>query len=471
MKTIKVYGLFLLLMAMMPSQVFAHALWKPGSVTPPRDATDGLLKFGPCGGASMQNLLPRSRTPKIFKPGEQVTVEWIETINHGGLFVIDYLDDVYAPLLNSVEVNIPDSFLDKIVSGNPLVRSKLITIPTTECPTCSIRIVQQMWIKEFITPPLPPEKNPDGSRNYTKYFSCADIRIEATNNTPPGEITLPAATSRTNNIDNVVLKWVNPSELVNTVTKLNNVAYRVLILMGEPTKPVTDAPQDGMQYTVAPAGMPPNKIGTATIVYDGNLETATILGLTNTNNLHFKFYTYNVSNLYSSTGVESSPVVVGPVAPIVTLSLTQGTLVDPVEFDQTKGVITATANVSNPVQGDAFTYKWSNTSNTSTVLVDETADKTDGIYSFDPVNFDAGSYDIKVIATNTISGLVSTEKTLTAKIIIPQQGGGGTAVTGNNNDSTSGGCSITKSAKFDPLLLLLALLSLGFITFRMIRKQ
>lgn len=454
--------MFTLLLALMPSQVFAHTLWKPGSITPPRDPSDGQLKYGPCGGINNQNLLPRGIKPKIFKPGEQISIEWIETINHGGQFVIDYLDSAYLPVINTNEVTFPDSFDDVIVRSKPLLRSELITIPNTECPNCSIRIVQQMWFQKFITPP--PEKNPDGTLNYTKYFSCSDIRIESTNNTAPGEIIFTTTQSRINNANNVILNWINPGQLNPDPTSMGfkNVAYRVLILQSNST--INIAPLDGTQYSVN------EQIGGnngPTVVYDGNLETTTIALLANTNSSdqYFKIFTYNVSNLYSN-GVESAPTPVVPVQPILNLSMSQGNLNSPVEFDRTNGMITATANVTNATLNESYSYNWSST---NAMLVDQTMNKTDEIFQFDPSALNAGDYNVSLTATSDISGLTSTNKIMAVKIVVPQPVGSTPPPTTpvSNNETASGGCTISSNAKFDPLLLILALFSLGLINFRL----
>ncbi len=305
--------MIVLFMAMHTTQVFAHTLWKPGSITPPR-STDKFsnLKFGPCGGSSAQNLLPRGTKPKVFRTGESITVEWIETINHVGLFLFNQLDNTNTAIpqfiidntpagVNEVSVVDPD---DGNLSGGEKQRIKTLTLSATECTECALQIIQEMW-------PFNATQRPtvaSGGRTY--YYSCSDIRIESSNSTVPGEITFPTTQARIENINNIVLNWINPSEIDKTPTGRSNVAYRVLILQSD--SPIFAAPLGGMQYDL----ITNNTIGNAKVVYDGNLETATLSPLPNTpaDKQYFKLFTYNVSNLYS-LGVESSPIPGGQVTP------------------------------------------------------------------------------------------------------------------------------------------------------------
>jgi len=274
----------------MPSQVFAHALWKPGSSLPPR-STDDLanLKFKPCGGNNPTPLL-RGIKPKIYKTNESIAVEWIETIDHEGYFYIRLLDVNNQPI-NQFKLDNPTTFEmldtnDSILFGTKLTRSKMIKMPATECTKCSMQLLQEMWRG------TPPARDVNFDLvNYlpavgTFYFSCSDIRLEASSSIIPGKI---SNLTRTNNTNDAVLNWINPSQLSNNINDVgySNVAYRVLIISD--TSLITVSPTGGAIYTTDPTGN--NKIGTATVVYDGNLETATITGLTDTTNQHFKLFT------------------------------------------------------------------------------------------------------------------------------------------------------------------------------------
>src|SRR6476620_2808218 len=62
----------------------AHTRW----VNPvPRTNDDGLkdgVGGAPCGGK------PRTTTPKVYTMGSTVTVNWEETVNHAGCFIIKF---------------------------------------------------------------------------------------------------------------------------------------------------------------------------------------------------------------------------------------------------------------------------------------------------------------------------------------------------------------------------------------------
>jgi hypothetical protein len=451
MNLIKVYGLFLLIMAMMPGQVFAHALWNPGSITPPRDITDTKLKFGPCGGSGPNTLLSRGIKPKIFKLGETITVEWVETINHKGLFYIDFLNNLDKPLVTNNVIQLTDT-KDNIL---PKLRSQLLTVPQINCPKCSIQLIQEMWFNNDAI--RPPEFDGNGIRQRSNYYSCSDIRIESSNNIVPGEVNLPSQ-SRINNIDNVKLNWTNPSELQNNI---NNVAYRILILMD--TKPIDALPINKNKYTTDQTGT--NMIGTAKVVYVGNLETATISGLTNTDKLYFKLFTYNVSNLYSA-GVSSNAVAVIPVAPSVSLDIKQGTVTGTSVVQNGTDII-VTGNVTDDNITDTHTFKW-----TSNDFVDsDQTDKTFTIKGSDIINLPTQStYTIAVNVTDSsgLSGSNSVDITLKSKSSTPPVNSGNDVI---NNVADNGGCTVSRSAKFDPVLLILSLLSLIIIGFKSRRTK
>ncbi len=471
MKKIKILGVIGFVMAMIPAQGFAHALWKPGSITPPRNSSlFGNLKVSPCGGSVNTN---RGVKPKIFRPNEIITVEWIETVDHVGLFLMSQLDKNYVTVpqfgIDNAAIGISKDVVeitdtkDAISSGNEKLRNIKIKIPIAECAECALQLIQEMWPPGTTTRPPPNDPNANPPLNArTYYYSCSDIRIQLNSNAVPGEITFPATQSRINGADNIILNWINPSELdtVPASVGLNNVAYRVLILQSNAPINIPPGDLNGTQYSVNQV------IGGATVAYDGNLETATIASLANTNSSdnYFKLFTYNVSNLYSN-GVESSPMQVVPVQPILNLSISQGNLNNPVELDRTKGIITATANVTNATLDETYSYDWSST-DTMIGDIEQTMNKTDEIFQFNPSSVDVGSYNISLTATSNVSGLTSEIKSISINVVVPDAV---TSATPSNN-ADSGGCTLSPTAKFDPLLLLLAILSIGLISFRA-RKQ
>lgn len=140
--------------------VSAHARFSAGKQLKPRDNNDG-LKTGPCGGVAQ---LPDNERVTLTA-GEEILVEWEETIEHPGWYRLAWSPDG----LNGFDDNvIADDIPD---TTGPVTRndsttwhrySKKITVPDTECEKCSIQLIQVMT------------ENPAAPRNY---YSCADVRI------------------------------------------------------------------------------------------------------------------------------------------------------------------------------------------------------------------------------------------------------------------------------------------------------
>jgi len=124
-------------------------------------------KVGPCGEGTL------SGDVSTFAPGQQITVEWDETVNHPGHFRIAFdpdggedgledptdFDDFDTP--NVLEDNIPDN------GGSTF--SRIVTLPNVECEKCTLQIIQVMTDK----PPWGPEGGDD------IYYWCADIKLSA----------------------------------------------------------------------------------------------------------------------------------------------------------------------------------------------------------------------------------------------------------------------------------------------------
>lgn len=140
------------------SSASAHARFNPSKPLKPRNVSSG-LKSGPCGGVAAST----ERT--TFAPGQQVTVEWEETINHPGWFRIAFSpsndlgfdanvlkDDIIDTQTGPVDYNDPGTYHQY---------STTITLPQTTCETCTLQLIQYMTEND------PP----------SKYYSCADIRI------------------------------------------------------------------------------------------------------------------------------------------------------------------------------------------------------------------------------------------------------------------------------------------------------
>lgn len=137
------------------------------STTPPRNDSTG-LKIGPCG------QVPRTATPMVYKPGQEITVHWEETINHPGYFKISFSKEKDE----NFEVLIP-----KIVdtNDNPIENAQYhsyeakVTLPNVVCEDCTLQLIQHM------------DDNPT-----QEYYSCSDIQLL---NDVPAPTSTPTSTT------------------------------------------------------------------------------------------------------------------------------------------------------------------------------------------------------------------------------------------------------------------------------------
>jgi hypothetical protein len=148
----------------------AHARWKTDStVLVPRSANDD-LKTGPCGNVS------RTDTPKVFSPGQTIEVEWVETINHPGSYLIAFSPANDTGFENNKLYSADDTLGAE--TPTPHGYKATITLPMQTCEACTLQLVQVMTDR---TPP-------------SNYYSCADIKIVADGGggsgggTPPQEV-------------------------------------------------------------------------------------------------------------------------------------------------------------------------------------------------------------------------------------------------------------------------------------------
>ncbi len=438
---------------MIPMQVFAHALWTPNSLTtPPRNNSDGTLKVEPCG-ALNGTPLPRVNNPKNYKAGEIITGEFVETIHHNGIYLISYSpanDSNFIPLKINNNIIIPHNVDDTIKNY-----SVPITLPIELCDDCTLQLIQEMW-GAATTRPEPNGPNGTLPQDRTYYYSCSDIIL-----TPPNPnngatqdpvtlpITAPGDTS-------VTLSWKQPT--------INVDFYKILIVGNAP----------GITPTTTQADLMPQKqfkvndiipsASNDTVVYVGKASTATIKNLINNKDYRFQIFAYDI-NLNYSTAVLTNIVTPSAVnvAPTVSLAVKQGNTNGTTVFKNgTNIVVTATVTDGNP--NDNHTYVWQSAGNNLSDI-----DNIPNTFTIDPANLNPSTYTLTVEATdNATTPLMGT----TSVVIIlenPPIDGVTAATTSNNADS--GGCSLSPTAKFDPLLLLLAILSIGLISFRARKKQ
>ena len=123
-----------------PRIVLAHArLMSPA----PRDQKDGYKDApqgpgGPCGIARSASQPSTNMTP-----GAAVTVTWEETVDHNGCFVIDFSaadDQNFTVIGRKSHANPPAK------TGTPATRkySMQVTLPSTPCTACTLRVRQLM---------------------------------------------------------------------------------------------------------------------------------------------------------------------------------------------------------------------------------------------------------------------------------------------------------------------------------------
>ncbi len=152
----------------------AHALW----VSPkPRDQQDGWKEDGrtpgfvlPCGLARD----PKQPTTTIPNPNQPLKVDWSETVNHPGCFLIDLsTDDTNFTMLAN--------FKHKATGGTPRAYTTNVMLPAgLNCTGCTIRLRQIMLGSEAAPcPPVPIPKN-------VTYYSCANIVVSAAGTTDGG---------------------------------------------------------------------------------------------------------------------------------------------------------------------------------------------------------------------------------------------------------------------------------------------
>jgi MYXO-CTERM domain-containing protein len=124
---------------------------------PPRTLAN---KAGPCGAAGST----RGTKVTTFAPGEVITVEWDETVDHPGHYRVAFDDDGDDVFVNPNNPNDNFAFtlMDQIPDKSGGHYTQQITLPTTPCTNCTLQLIQIM------TTQVPYN---------SFYFQCADITI------------------------------------------------------------------------------------------------------------------------------------------------------------------------------------------------------------------------------------------------------------------------------------------------------
>ncbi|MBC7369985.1 MAG: lytic polysaccharide monooxygenase [Bdellovibrionaceae bacterium] len=146
----------------------AHSRLKASNTIQIRSTNPG-IKSGPCGG------LARSLTPATLTPGQNVVIEFEETIFHPGRFEIYFspAGEANFTLLKTIPQNPANN------SGNvPHQFLTSVTLPNVTCTDCTLQLIQVM----LENPAVP-----------SLYYSCADLQLKAagTPSTTPTPVASP----------------------------------------------------------------------------------------------------------------------------------------------------------------------------------------------------------------------------------------------------------------------------------------
>ena len=117
-------------------------------------------KTGPCGAAGST----RGTTVTTYQPGETITVEWDETVDHPGHYRIafdDSGDDVFVNPSRATD-DFPFTLVDRITDKVGGRYTQQVTLPTTPCDDCTLQLMQVMTTTEPYN---------------SFYWQCADIVI------------------------------------------------------------------------------------------------------------------------------------------------------------------------------------------------------------------------------------------------------------------------------------------------------
>lgn len=160
--------------------VFGHAYLR---LPVPRTNNDG-IKTGPCGG------IARTATPTVFTPGQVITVQWSESIQHRGFYLFSFSPandanfNQYA--LKAVFDDQDNNVADRANPATHHQYTTQVTLPNMECENCTFQMIQVMCDNPNIA--IDPNNlidlaNPVTPAGCTNYYSCADIRLAG--NAPP----------------------------------------------------------------------------------------------------------------------------------------------------------------------------------------------------------------------------------------------------------------------------------------------
>ena len=121
-------------------------------------------KYGPCGGGAGDT---RGEVVHSFRPGQTITVEWDETVDHPGHYRISFdaegQDDFVDPASFTDRDGDASILIDGIADRDGGSYRQEVTLPAIECDRCTLQVVQVMT-----------DKPPYGDGN-DLYYQCIDL--------------------------------------------------------------------------------------------------------------------------------------------------------------------------------------------------------------------------------------------------------------------------------------------------------
>jgi hypothetical protein len=162
--------------AIWASHARAHAVLtdpKPRDDAQPLGVKDS-HKVGPCGGVA------KGPGPtKGYTPGQTITVQWLETIEHQGCFQIALSSANEQNFTVLKQIDDPNT-TPPATQTSPRTNSTTVTLPgnITSCTDCTLQLRQVM-----IGMPCPNDPQVPGVGD--TYYSCADVWITADGGIPP----------------------------------------------------------------------------------------------------------------------------------------------------------------------------------------------------------------------------------------------------------------------------------------------
>jgi hypothetical protein len=119
-----------------------------------------LQKAGPCGAAGST----RGAAVTVFQPGETITLEWDETVDHPGHYRVAFDSDGDDAFINPMRATDKFSFtlVEPIADKVGGRYTQQITLPMEPCTNCTLQLMQVMTTTEPYN---------------SFYWQCADIQI------------------------------------------------------------------------------------------------------------------------------------------------------------------------------------------------------------------------------------------------------------------------------------------------------